>query len=1188
MVEKNELRLLFDQLKSLLPSSDFSDPDPSIRLRIGVEAYLLKSSDESLLCDVNGIEIHEAFYLCCLHFLYACNDICRNNATNNSDDVPIFSVFQEKQLSTCLQFVVGLGVYPLLDTGVSLPLNMRLENDEKYICPRKERDEERIEKLMKIIKCLLCLKESKCFQLQRLISTTSFLGDLIASLFQTAFGMDSYLRSINFSSEKISSLLIYIRESRKILLKLLFQLPRHIAMKELMILQGGLYTNVKGAVLLPKAPIWLRKSCGRLLSRLLVHPVIIKDANINKCEDVRNLGVRSLLLASLSLCPGIIPSTGPITSIDPRIQPKIISTLANILTTVPEFVHTSSNASNRELSSEKYFSLISVQLLEIINEKNNLSNNGSDSSVIAHFFYNVAIKTVHDLCQKSSKDEDVDNIGKKLLLWPLIGLLRTFCQLSPIVLEKDAENTKSLGFDLTTKCQLASSHDLTRLLEIVKDLLDLPEPSPIVVKELCKLSRPLFILLAQIVEDEADDSESSAILKECLIGILTRLLSSNLNSRLDRLSLIRSWFNLPTPSLKFMPSELQHEASVMNNSVDLLSAYLCNEKLTFRLLSKIHPVKSSSTSEDEMTMRKCNTIHVPYICVLMNEEMLTINGIQNLSSSIKCLITLLFRMTPSSLQHDSSNEQVGRHLRILINEKHNGEKSKIKEITTHADLFLSLLADMHLNFQAILESMSEITISQSENVITEIGTVSALIASAMIESLDDLIWPQDVNQACNLFEALFHRFSCLLQYAGNSEHKEFSYQMLGQLLGILAFYTNKLGSVGDTDEVNIRNEFSRLLPILNQLEFIIDSTSHSMNDSTLNLLRCIKVTLATRGAVLCRNSYSSNSSMNASYSTEYNFDEVKTGIYPLKYPPKFIEEVSAQSPEDAHQPSCDQLNNPTLKKIFEELHDSLIPVQGHALIMLRRLLESKDPCIFGHEKLIFEVVTKCLSHTDSYIYLNAIQCLSAMGCILTDEVLNLLLNQFSNSVQTNKSSNSISTTTADSDIEYKLKLAESIMRVLSNLGEMAPKYRKEVFHSFVIGSKAPEELIRAACLSNIAELVRLLKYAVQPIIYEIFLLIEFHLSQDISNIVRKASAYLARSLFISETGASGLPAWVPADVIRDLHRLLSTRRTVEKDSSVQEQIESALAQLDLCTRNTVFLKPDSPSNLVKQIRILNP
>lgn len=50
--------------------------------------------------------------------------------------------------------------------------------------------------------------------------------------------------------------------------------------------------------------------------------------------------------------------------------------------------------------------------------------------------------------------------------------------------------------------------------------------------------------------------------------------------------------------------------------------------------------------------------------------------------------------------------------------------------------------------------MNEALIPQNEKDIIEIGTVSSLITSAMIESLDDLIWPQDINQACNLFEVI--------------------------------------------------------------------------------------------------------------------------------------------------------------------------------------------------------------------------------------------------------------------------------------------------------------------------------------------------------------------------------------------------------------------------------------------------
>lgn len=78
-------------------------------------------------------------------------------------------------------------------------------------------------------------------------------------------------------------------------------------------------------------------------------------------------------------------------------------------------------------------------MLEIINAKNNTTpNTQTDSLAVAHFFYNVAIKSVHDLCQKSSEiNGNDDNIGKKLLLWPLIGLLRKFCQISSVVSEKE-------------------------------------------------------------------------------------------------------------------------------------------------------------------------------------------------------------------------------------------------------------------------------------------------------------------------------------------------------------------------------------------------------------------------------------------------------------------------------------------------------------------------------------------------------------------------------------------------------------------------------------------------------------------------------------------------------------------------------------------------------------------------------
>lgn len=70
-----------------------------------------------------------------------------------------------------------------------------------------------------------------------------------------------------------------------------------------------------------------------------------------------------------------------------------------------------------------------------------------------------------------------------------------------------------------------------------------------------------------------------------------------------------------------------------------------------------------------------------------------------------------------------------------------------------------------------------------------------------------------------------------------------------------------------------------------------------------------------------------------------------------------IEEVCSPTPDK--QPAAalklDSEMSSQLTEVFRQLDDSFIPVQGHALIELSRLLESKDPCVIGWEDKIYEV-----------------------------------------------------------------------------------------------------------------------------------------------------------------------------------------------------------------------------------------
>ena len=76
-----------------------------------------------------------------------------------------------------------------------------------------------------------------------------------------------------------------------------------------------------------------------------------------------------------------------------------------------------------------------------------------------------------------------------------------------------------------------------------------------------------------------------------------------------------------------------------------------------------------------------------------------------------------------------------------------------------------------------------------------------------------------------------------------------------------------------------------------------------------------------------------------------------------------------------------------LTEAFKELLDPLIPVRGHALISLRRLIEQKDPETLEMQDILVQIFHENLDHPDSYIYLAAIQGLAALAERLPQKVI---------------------------------------------------------------------------------------------------------------------------------------------------------------------------------------------------------
>ncbi len=123
----------------------------------------------------------------------------------------------------------------------------------------------------------------------------------------------------------------------------------------------------------------------------------------------------------------------------------------------------------------------------------------------------------------------------------------------------------------------------------------------------------------------------------------------------------------------------------------------------------------------------------------------------------------------------------------------------------------------------------------------------------------------------------------------------------------------------------------------------------------------------------------------------------------------------------------------TVEGALQELLDPLVPVRGHALITLRKLLEANDKEAMQKQDLLLSVFHENLAHGDSYIYLAAIQGMSALADKLPDKLLPLLVMEYA--ACSAKLGKDVQGSKVTRSAEMALKIGEVLMKTCRNLGE---------------------------------------------------------------------------------------------------------------------------------------------------------
>ena len=222
---------------------------------------------------------------------------------------------------------------------------------------------------------------------------------------------------------------------------------------------------------------------------------------------------------------------------------------------------------------------------------------------------------------------------------------------------------------------------------------------------------------------------------------------------------------------------------------------------------------------------------------------------------------------------------------------------------------------------------------------------------------------------------------------------------------------------------------------------------------------------------------------------------------------KLIEEIPEALYLSQPQPSPKRKenSNPTdFQQALQESHDHEIPVKGHGLASLARLIEAGDKEAADHSGHLLNIFKANLHNPDSYVYLPAIRGLVMLASKQPLRALTILCEEyamFSKSHSSGEDDKKVDKETgqlkagfkkqgctkqsggkapeicAEDSLELRLKLGEAIVLVARECGELLPYYTDTLLPAVLSNARDPHPLIRASALSNLADICQLLGHS---------------------------------------------------------------------------------------------------------------
>ena len=276
----------------------------------------------------------------------------------------------------------------------------------------------------------------------------------------------------------------------------------------------------------------------------------------------------------------------------------------------------------------------------------------------------------------------------------------------------------------------------------------------------------------------------------------------------------------------------------------------------------------------------------------------------------------------------------------------------------------------------------------------------------------------------------------------------------------------------------------------------------------------LKICIATLGAVWTAEIKEKAASVGGSLARRAKTAATESVAAELSHPVKQagLHKVSKidQQQSEQHHPVSIPPTSPDLERdgplchALRDLKDPLIPVQGHGLITLTKLIENRDPETISNFPMLLAIFRENLTHSDSYIYLAAINGLVALASAVPREVIPILCQEYAllqgppsseDSAKFDKETGQLKTKSAEPvegrnpihsrNSEFRMKLGEALVKVVRDCGDTLPQFSDAILAAILSNVCDSDSMVRASSLSNLADVCSLLRFSFTQIQSEV-------------------------------------------------------------------------------------------------------